>query len=140
MAGALSDNPRDNLESVRREAKLFWFLDHKNIIKLKGVCLKEPHLCLVMEYARGGSLYQALNGRHLVPDVLLDWAKQIADGMHYLHEKARMQLIHRDLKSSNSKSRVGLLIVLCSVLTTYLQSRKLALQLSRMFSVLAVIL
>ena len=104
MAGALSDNPRDNLESVRREAKLFWFLDHPNIIKLKGVCLKEPNLCLVMEYARGGSLYQALNGRHLAPEVLLDWAKQIAGGMHYLHEKARMQLIHRDLKSSNSKN------------------------------------
>jgi len=106
MAGALSDNPRENLESVRREAKLFWFLDHPNIIKLKGVCLKEPNLCLVMEYARGGSLYQALGGRHLAPDVLLDWAKQIADGMHYLHEEARMQLIHRDLKSSNSKTRI----------------------------------
>ena len=104
MAGALSDNPRENLESVRREAKLFWFLDHRNIIKLKAVCVKEPHLCLVMEYARGGSMCQALNGRHLAPDVLLDWAKQVADGMHYLHEEARMQLIHRDLKSSNSKS------------------------------------
>jgi len=106
MAGALNDNPRDNVESVRREAKLFWFLDHNNIIKLKGVCLREPNLCLVMEYARGGSLYQALNGRHLVPDVLIDWAKQIADGMHYLHVNTRMRLVHRDLKSSNSKSRV----------------------------------
>jgi len=105
MAGALSVNPRENLESVRREAKLFWFLDHPNIIKLKAVCVKEPHLCLVMEYARGGSLNQALIGRHLSPDVLLDWAKQIADGMHYLHEEARIQLIHRDLKSSNSKNQ-----------------------------------
>jgi len=105
MAGALSDNPRENVESVRREAKLFWFLDHANIIKLKAVCVKEPNLCLVMEYARGGSVCQALNGRHLVPDVLLDWAKQVADGMHYLHEEAPMQLIHRDLKSSNSKNQ-----------------------------------
>jgi len=118
MAGALSDNPRDNLESVRREAKLFWFLDHPNIIKLKGVCLKEPNLCLVMEYARGGSLYQALGGRHLAPDVLLDWAKQIADGMHYLHEDAPMQLIHRDLKSSNSKTRVALSFVTRHLLYT----------------------
>jgi len=107
----MNDNPRDNLESVRREAKLFWFLDHPNIIKLKGVCVKEPHLCLVMEYARGGSLHQALGGRHLAPDVLLDWAKQIASGMYYLHEEARMQLIHRDLKSSNSKNLAILLII-----------------------------
>jgi len=104
MAGALSDNPRENLENVRREAKLFWFLNHDNIIKLKGVCVTEPNLCLVMEYARGGSLHQALNGRHLAPDVLLDWAKQIAAGMHYLHVEARIRIIHRDLKSSNSKS------------------------------------
>jgi len=103
MAGALSERPRDNLESVRREAKLFWFLDHRNIIKLKAVCVTEPHLCLVMEYARGGSVCQALVGRHLAPDVLLDWARQVADGMHYLHEDAPMQLIHRDLKSSNSQ-------------------------------------
>ena len=121
MAGALSDNPRDTLESVRREAKLFWFLDHPNIIKLKGVCLKEPNLCLVMEYARGGSLYQALKGRHLVPDVLLDWAKQIADGMHYLHEEARMQLIHRDLKSSNSKNWVVLPLELVADDQLYIQ-------------------
>lgn len=46
-------------ESVRQEARLFWMLRHPNIISLRGVCLREPNLCLVMEYARGGALNRA---------------------------------------------------------------------------------
>jgi len=91
------------VESVRREARLFWLLRHRNIIALRGACLAEPNLCLVMEYARGGSLNRVLSGRMLAPDVLVDWATQIAYGMLYLHEEAKLPLVHRDLKSSNSK-------------------------------------
>ncbi|KAK0163477.1 hypothetical protein PV327_007152 [Microctonus hyperodae] len=89
------------LENVRQEAKLFWLLEHENIVQLEGVCLKEPNMCLVMEYARGGSLNRVLSGRKIRPDVLVDWAIQIARGMDYLHNKAPISLIHRDLKSSN---------------------------------------
>lgn len=88
-------------ESVRQEARLFWVLDHPNIVTLKGVCLEAPNLCLVMEYARGGSLNRVLSGRKIAPEVLVDWAIQIARGMHYLHYEAPISLIHRDLKSSN---------------------------------------
>lgn len=31
-------------------------VDHPNIVKLYGACTKNP-VCLVMEYAEGGSLY-----------------------------------------------------------------------------------
>ncbi|XP_077352352.1 mitogen-activated protein kinase kinase kinase 21 isoform X2 [Festucalex cinctus] len=85
--------------SVKQEAKLFAMLRHPNIIKLEGVCLDEPNLCLVMEYARGGTLNRALTGRRIPPHILVNWAVQIARGMHYLHEEA--VVIHRDLKSSN---------------------------------------
>ena len=43
-------------ERVLQEGKLFWLLKHKNVVGLLGVCLEEPNLCLVMEYARGGAL------------------------------------------------------------------------------------
>lgn len=89
------------LENVQQEAKLFWLLKHENIVQLEGVCLKMPNMCLVMEYARGGSLNRVLSGRKIRPDVLVDWAIQIARGMDYLHNKAPISLIHRDLKSSN---------------------------------------
>ncbi|XP_061767634.1 mitogen-activated protein kinase kinase kinase 21 isoform X2 [Nerophis ophidion] len=87
--------------SVKQEAKLFSMLQHPNIIKLEGVCLEEPNLCLVMEYARGGTLNRVLTGRRIPPHILVNWAVQIARGMHYLHEEAVVRLIHRDLKSSN---------------------------------------
>lgn len=93
----------DTAESVRQEARLFWILKHPNIIALKGVCLKEPNLCLVMEYARGGALNRALAGKKVPPRVLVNWAVQIATGMDYLHNQTFVPVIHRDLKSSNSE-------------------------------------
>lgn len=93
-------------ENVRQEAKLFWLLRHPNIVMLKGVCLQQPNLCLILEYARGGSLNKVILGRHIPPDIMVTWAIQIANGMYYLHEGAPISLIHRDLKSSNSKSHL----------------------------------
>ncbi|XP_076818975.1 uncharacterized protein LOC143464840 [Clavelina lepadiformis] len=89
------------MENVRMEATLFSLLNHKNIIALVGVCLKQPNLCIVLEYASGGALNRCLMGRKLPPQVLVDWALQIAEGMQYLHNEAPVPLIHRDLKSSN---------------------------------------
>ena len=55
-----------------------------------------------MEFARGGSLNKVLQAnRRIGPDVLIDWAIQIARGMVYLHHNAPIKLIHRDLKSAN---------------------------------------
>uniref|UniRef100_H0X204 Mitogen-activated protein kinase kinase kinase n=1 Tax=Otolemur garnettii TaxID=30611 RepID=H0X204_OTOGA len=103
-------------ESVRREARLFAMLRHPNIIELRGVCLRQPHLCLVLEFARGGALNRALavanaapdprvpgprRARRIPPHVLVNWAVQIARGMLYLHEEAFVPILHRDLKSSN---------------------------------------
>ncbi|XP_073912957.1 mitogen-activated protein kinase kinase kinase 21 isoform X3 [Castor canadensis] len=105
-------------ESVRREARLFAMLRHPNVLELRGVCLRQPHLCLVLEFARGGALNRALahaaaatapdprapgprRARRIPPHVLVNWAVQIARGMLYLHEEAFVPILHRDLKSSN---------------------------------------
>ncbi|CAG9762478.1 unnamed protein product [Ceutorhynchus assimilis] len=95
------ENLQVTMENVIKEAKLFCLLRHDNIVSLEGVCLQEPNLCLVLEYCRGGSLNRVLAGRKIRPDVLVDWAIQIARGMDYLHCRAPISLIHRDLKSSN---------------------------------------
>uniref|UniRef100_A0A0C9RE30 mitogen-activated protein kinase kinase kinase n=1 Tax=Fopius arisanus TaxID=64838 RepID=A0A0C9RE30_9HYME len=96
-----NEEPSVTLENVLQEAKRFWLLKHENIVQLEGVSLKTPNMCLVMEYARGGSLNRVLSGRKIPPDVLVDWAIQIARGMNYLHNEGPSRLIHRDLKSSN---------------------------------------
>ncbi|XP_048342652.1 mitogen-activated protein kinase kinase kinase 9 isoform X2 [Sphaerodactylus townsendi] len=95
------EDVNETIENVRQEAKLFAMLKHPNIIALKGVCLKEPNLCLIMEFARGGSLNRVLSGKRIPPDILVNWAVQIAGGMNYLHDEAVVPVIHRDLKSSN---------------------------------------
>lgn len=100
----LSEDLDTSRQNILQEARLFWVLNHKNVVELKGVCLKPPKLCLVMEYAIGGSLNRILAGnKKIAPDVLVNWAKQIAEGMLYLHAMAPISVIHRDLKSSNGK-------------------------------------
>ncbi|XP_016117826.1 mitogen-activated protein kinase kinase kinase 11-like [Sinocyclocheilus grahami] len=91
-------------QNVQNEARLFAMLQHPNITAFKGVCLQEPNLCLIMEYASGGPLSRALAGRRIPPHVLVNWAVQIAHGMQYLHNEAIVPVIHRDLKSNNSES------------------------------------
>jgi serine/threonine protein kinase len=97
------------IDSLLREARLFSNLKHRNIIQLFGVSpsFSTKNLYLVMEYAHGGALSHLLQRRQsgLYPNVLIQYAKQIADGMRYLHEEACEHIIHRDLKCSNSKKR-----------------------------------
>ncbi|KHJ46254.1 SH3 domain protein [Trichuris suis] len=92
------------LETVRQEAQLFHLLRHPNVAALRGVCLSLPNLCLVLEFYAGGPLNRILSAYKVPPDVLIDWAVQIACGMNYLHTEAPISLVHRDLKSSNGKS------------------------------------
>lgn len=92
------------ITNVEKEARMFSIISHKNIIALEGVCLELPNLCIVLEYATGGALNRFLTGRKLPPQVLVDWALQIAHGMNYLHNEVETPLIHRDLKSSNGKN------------------------------------
>lgn len=105
------DDIKITRESVLQEAKLFSSLKHDNIVSLRGVCLVPPKLCLVMEFARGGSLNRILAGRKIPPKVLVDWAIQIARGMYYLHNGAPISVIHRDLKSSNGKEKNILIFI-----------------------------
>ena len=109
------DDPEVSVANVEKEARMFAMLSHPNIVALLAVCRKPPNLCLVMEFAAGGALNRILQARKLPPEILLDWALQIAKGMQYLHNEAFLQIIHRDLKSSNSKSFIVLLYNLRSM-------------------------
>lgn len=97
----------DSLKAVQdviMEAERFAHLAHNNICALVGVVLVKD-VCLVMEYAKGGALSEILhkNNIPLSIDVIVNWTAQVASGMHYLHHEVDPSLIHRDLKTSNSK-------------------------------------
>ncbi|KAI5753772.1 hypothetical protein M8J77_003222 [Diaphorina citri] len=78
-------------------------VSHPNIVKLYGACTGNP-VCLVMEYAEGGSLYNVLHNK---PEPAysaghaMSWALQCAEGVAYLHNIKPKPLIHRDLKPPN---------------------------------------
>lgn len=78
-------------------------VNHQNIVKLYGSC-SNP-VCLVMEYAEGGSLYNVLHGAEPLPHYTashaMSWCLQCSQGVAYLHSMKPKALIHRDLKPPN---------------------------------------
>ncbi|XP_072296313.1 mitogen-activated protein kinase kinase kinase 7 isoform X2 [Eucyclogobius newberryi] len=78
-------------------------VNHPNIVKLYGSC--NSPVCLVMEYAEGGSLYNVLHGAEPLPfytaSHAMSWCLQCAQGVAYLHGMKPKALIHRDLKPPN---------------------------------------
>ncbi|XP_064613918.1 mitogen-activated protein kinase kinase kinase 20-like [Liolophura sinensis] len=88
---------------LEKEAQVLSVLSHRNIIQFYGAVTEEPNYCLVTEFAANGSLYALLQNPAAVLDFqcILQWAKEIALGMNYLHEEAPVTVIHRDLKSKN---------------------------------------
>ncbi len=66
------------------------------------------------EYASLGSLYSHLADPANVVDFkqILTWARHVALGINYLHNEAKVKVIHRDLKSKNCVICDGMIVKL----------------------------
>ncbi|CAM0876954.1 unnamed protein product [Alopecurus aequalis] len=101
----LSQSSRQGIGELKNELALIVKLQHKNLVRLVGVCLQDEEKLLVYEYLPNTSLDTFLFDS--VKRKEIDWGKRftiingIARGLQYLHEDSLLKIVHRDLKASN---------------------------------------
>jgi non-specific serine/threonine protein kinase len=86
------------VERFQREARAISALNHPNICTIYDIDEFEGRHFIVMEYLEGSPLSQAIGGRTLPLDRLVELSIEIAEGLEAAHAKG---LIHRDIKPGN---------------------------------------
>ena len=91
------------IESLCEEAGMLGSLQHANVVRIFGVAVRPPSVCLVMELCPRGSIYELLHKsdakrlpRWLVVKLCIDSSNAVA----FLHSRTP-QVLHLDIKPSN---------------------------------------
>ena len=99
---ALNDKERSN---ALNEVRLLASVKHPNVVAYKEAFFDQAGnaLCLVMELADAGDLYERIleyqkRGRYMSEGFIWHLAGQVARGLQACHE---LMVLHRDLKSAN---------------------------------------
>ncbi|CAD8064665.1 unnamed protein product [Paramecium sonneborni] len=84
---------------VQREITILRKVEHQNVIKLYEILESDTNLYLVMEYAKGGELFDYIVKKNqLSEQAATRFFIQLIDAVEYLHSQ---KIVHRDLKPEN---------------------------------------
>ncbi|KAE8692221.1 calcium-binding protein PBP1-like [Hibiscus syriacus] len=101
----LSSNSRQGVEHFKNEVAMISKLQHRNLVRLLGCCIKRDERMLIYEFMPNRSLNYFIFDE--TRRKVLTWPKRfkiimgISRGLLYLHQDSRLRIIHRDLKASN---------------------------------------
>ena len=88
-----------DIQRLKKEIKIFKNIRHKNIIQLFDIMESKTNLYFVMEYCKGGELFDYIvKNKRLKENEACVFFQQIINGVEYLHKQG---IIHRDLKPEN---------------------------------------
>ena len=99
MVSKTEMSPED-LELQRNEIEILKVCQHPSIIRLLDIFENETNIYLVMEYMKGGDLFDYLQRRDFTisEELACNFAHQVATAIFYLHSYG---VAHRDLKPEN---------------------------------------
>ena len=89
----------NDIQRLKKEIKILKKLRHKNIIQLYDIMESKRNLYFVMEYCKGGELFDYIvKKKRLKEPEACCFFQEIINGVEYLHSQG---IIHRDLKPEN---------------------------------------
>ncbi|WP_058305875.1 serine/threonine-protein kinase [Gracilibacillus massiliensis] len=97
-----SSNHEVLLNSLVVEANMLKKLEHPALPRIYDIIETKDGIYVVMDYIEGESLKEKLDREYRVPpDDVIEWAKQLADVLGYLHNQEPHPIIYRDMKPDN---------------------------------------
>mmetsp|Transcript_1219 Transcript_1219/g.1855 ORF Transcript_1219/g.1855 Transcript_1219/m.1855 type:complete len:776 (+) Transcript_1219:712-3039(+) len=97
----LHNLPEKEKKEARNEVKVLSSLQHENIVRYIKSFMDKGSLCIVMDFAEKGDLYQKIKkqrGKLFSESTIMNFFVQICSALEYVHKR---HILHRDLKTQN---------------------------------------
>ncbi|VVA93743.1 unnamed protein product [Arabis nemorensis] len=101
----LTESTALGYKQFKAEVELLLRVHHKDLTCLVGYCEEGEKMSLIYEFMANGDLKEHLSGKR-GPSILtwkgrLRIAAESAQGLEYLHNGCKPQIVHRDIKTTN---------------------------------------